>query len=1177
MAVSGYGVGAVQIVVGGLVSFIPGAQGIGISLMISGAFTAVATALAPSPGGDGGLNRSATYGWDDVSGAWEGAPRWYVLGERRRPLDYLSAFTEQRGNKTYLNCLLYAGEGGDHGIESIEDLRVNDQPVEHWKKVTVEKRYGTQSQTVISGFGKVSVPWTDGTKLDEGDTWTWTTKRPVDEVGVVLAWLGGFYEVEHGQVEKAFWWGDVYYQDEGSSTWVRVDPPEKDDFWLDSITVAGKKVKSPWGKHDWGTWQKSLSVVRGLMKITWTTKKVRTIRVRSYQGDDEEDRQSPTVLRVEEVESDTRTYAGVALVALRLLAQEQLSGGLPKITATIRGWKVQNQGDSSAAWTRNPSKLLEAVLLDEDDGLGNWIAQSDLDDGSGGSWRTVRDRCDALAAATGEHAEAHWQLDYAVDTRQPADEHIRQMLVSFRALLVEAGGKLYLLQDVAASTDRTFDARQSPSASTRPVLALEDGTADIVEREVPQDQRLTHVRVGYQDRDEDHEKRLTEELVDPDWSDGDPLVRQEVYLAGVTRGTQAVREGRHVLQRSRLRTRTCEVGVGPGDLDLLPTDVVALSADYPTWAGTLWQVVRASYGQHGHGRLTLLEYDADAYADTSDTLPARSDWLTRSEALKKARQVPRGATNVRLSEVQGSTHLGVWWEATGDPALRFWRVYLSDGSGAPKGRLLAECDPDDRAYLVRDVHEGAYTVRVLAVSHGGTEEDWEDSAGTASTTVTRRTTTPATPANAAVAVVDSSVSARVMVDAPPSSDPPVKLEVVRGADEFVGQLVAELDLTREGVTRDDGQRTPSVAVPMLPGRGSGGADTTLVVRSVGLHGRKAGASVSRTVPAFDLPNHTATLVASVVGATRTNFPAAATTDAHEYDATDGVRLREFPAGQDATGANGWGTGAAGLLVGVPGTCHYLPSGLVTSDEVDLGSTLEGVLECYDEARRKSATAWPRPGTLCRWPGSAVAFHDGTPFGPLWTSRVLRGDGKLDRPLRRTSWEYRVGTSSPLTGDWLPYVDGTRVVGRYVQVRLTLRDPLGLHQVHSARVYVRLWVPWSETTIPTGVVPEAAVTQHQGALAIGAGQVSESVVTTAVDYVVASGVSLVLASGTTAVTLPDANLNAGRTVAVKKIDSAGTTVTVDTAGGNIDGAATSTLVTRWQALRVVSDGLDWYAV
>ena len=51
-------------------------------------------------------------------------------------------------------------------------------------------------------------------------------------------------------------------------------------------------------------------------------------------------------------------------------------------------------------------------------------------------------------------------------------------------------------------------------------------------------------------------------------------------------------------------------------------------------------------------RLICREYDSDAYTDTSDTLPARDPLLTRTQALKRASVIPKGAGSLTIVEVE---------------------------------------------------------------------------------------------------------------------------------------------------------------------------------------------------------------------------------------------------------------------------------------------------------------------------------------------------------------------------------------------------------------------------------------------------------------------------------------------------------------------------------------------
>jgi len=82
------------------------------------------------------------------------------------------------------------------------------------------------------------------------------------------------------------------------------------------------------------------------------------------------------------------------------------------------------------------------------------------------------------------------------------------------------------------------------------------------------------------------------------------------------------------------------------------------------------------------------------------------------------------------------------------------------------------------------------------------------------------------------------------------------------------------------------------------------------------------------------------------------------------------------------------------------------------------------------------------------------------------------------------------------------------------------------------------------------------------------------------YTLTATDSVILADATSAaftVTLPSAAGIAGRQYTIKKVDSSANAVTIASAAGNIDGAATKILSAQWQAVRVVSDGGNWFVV
>ncbi len=117
------------------------------------------------------------------------------------------------------------------------------------------------------------------------------------------------------------------------------------------------------------------------------------------------------------------------------------------------------------------------------------------------------------------------------------------------------------------------------------------------------------------------------------------------------------------------------------------------------------------------------------------------------------------------------------------------------------------------------------------------------------------------------------------------------------------------------------------------------------------------------------------------------------------------------------------------------------------------------------------------------------------------------------------------------------------------------------------------------TITPLVFPSAfeTINQHAGAYAdkIAAGDVPAAKTATAIE---AAGDGVVRCDATTGAivyTLLTAAGRPGAKLYVKKIDASANTVTIDPAGAEtIDGAATLVLSARWDAVLLVSDGVNW---
>lgn len=420
-----------------------------------------------------------------------------------------------------------------------------------------------------------------------------------------------------------------------------------------------------------------------------------------------------------------------------------------------------------------------------------------------------------------------------------------------------------------------------------------------------------------------------------------------------------------------------------------------------------------------------------------------------------------------------------WSPTTVPPDLAEWVVYAARDRDS-KGAEVARVPGGDR-FASWVSTEDLLWVRVLAVLRSGSEEPWE-AVEPQEVFVQGRTDTaePDTPSAPTVAHVDQFTSARVTVDAPAPSDPPAFVQVIQGADEYVGKLVAETKVLPAGPIGTDGP-PQHVSLP-LPLEGYGGTKD-LTVRHMGQAGRPGPGTTQTVREPDDAPPFHEVAVCSWSGTTRVNVPAASATTAHEFDATDGARARAKPTCAGATGgASGWGTAASGLLASAPVHGAYLPTIEVESDEVDLGSSVTFRLTTKDTVGRKSAAGTLRPVWATKVPAVPAAHQDVRllPEGVAWAMRETRADGKPRQPLRSWRWEYVVGTSSPVAhgdSDYKPVTPGMLLRGRYLRVRLVVTDPTGQHQIICPSATVTALV-YRRTVVGTGS-PESVVAAPPG--------------------------------------------------------------------------------------------------
>ncbi len=340
------------------------------------AYTIYSYCNAPKPPETGkGLNTGATYGWDGIAmQSRQGIPVPIVYGEHLAGGNLIECYITSEGDKNYLNMLIALSEGADKngpGIEGImkEDLSgvcpsnavapyilINDNLFSNFQGATWDYRLGTQNQTQIAGFGNVCQTYSPGSPKMTATPYIYTTvDDDVEEIDlrfripvIYTSHRGNYYPVdvsahiEHKlHSEPTIWTYDGLFAVIGCS-----QTPLRRFFQIKNLTPS---------QYD----------IRITLATPWTDNPPASAGALYLDN-------------VIEIKYDTLIYPHTSLLAIKLLATEQLSGALPNVLTRFRGIKVLNLQSSVTAWTRNPIYNVNNLLVNSRYGIGRYITQSNI-------------------------------------------------------------------------------------------------------------------------------------------------------------------------------------------------------------------------------------------------------------------------------------------------------------------------------------------------------------------------------------------------------------------------------------------------------------------------------------------------------------------------------------------------------------------------------------------------------------------------------------------------------------------------------------------------------------------------------------------------------------------------------------------------------------------------------
>lgn len=493
------------------------------------------------------IETKSTYNWSNAqSQTGQGNALAVTYGTMRTAGQVLAQHVSSDDENQYLNILLCGGEGP---VDSISDIRINDNPISYYKDVIVETRLGTNDQTAIANFGDVYDDQPLAYELNTDSTWVTqqTEGNAVEGLEVTLDFPGGLYYVnDKGNLTNASVTIQLQYHKVGDTAWsdfatAAVTAAKNNAFFrtyrLDHLPAAQYEVRAQ-------CTYKSGTSTRYSTRVYWT--------------------------QLSSIMYDDFSRPGKVLIGIKALATSQLSGGMPAITwlqtrDTVWVWNAEKGAYEQKA-AANPA----------------WAAYDMIH------------RCRRLKNIhTGDEA-------FAVQGA-PASRAVYQDFVRWAAFCEERKLTFNYIFDTA---DELWTLLQKPEGAGRgkvimrgtkfgcvcdapgePVQLFTVGNilADkFTETFVGLKDRANAIEVSFPNKDKAYEKEVITVYADDYDAAGEPNITQ-ITLDGITTVEQAYREAKYRLRLNQYLLRTVEHSADIDAIACQINDVVLLAHDVPQW------------------------------------------------------------------------------------------------------------------------------------------------------------------------------------------------------------------------------------------------------------------------------------------------------------------------------------------------------------------------------------------------------------------------------------------------------------------------------------------------------------------------------------------------------------------------------------------------------------------
>ncbi|MDD4873876.1 MAG: phage tail protein, partial [Dehalococcoidales bacterium] len=531
--------------------------------------------------GEGIDESSPTYGWDGIQTVHEvGVPVPIVYGEHKIGGNIINEYVSTDGDKNYLNVLLSLCEGE---IESISDIKINDQPIANFSGITYETKYGTNAQTTIPNFEDLHETYSVAVALNALNSNHIYTSTGIDIEGfdVLLTLPNGLFQTDAGSGSIGSWavTYKVEYKLHSGESYID----------LGSFTISDKSrtvLRRTFSK-------------RGLTPGQYDIRVTRTSAASSLDPVQTGDL---TWTSVDEITCDDLAYPNAALLGIRALASEQLSGAIPNFSAIVKGRKInipdvhyggvaidwedyywdttglifrRLSDDAACTWDgvtyidaycANPIWCLKDLLTSSRFGVGEFIASTNI---SAAQFLDMAKYCETRVSDGNGGYEKRFRLDIVIDGSSRALDAILQICATFRAFPFYSNDGISVVIDKAGTPVQLFGMgniiKDSFQQSWKSV------------KEVP-----NVIEVQFLDKDLDYAQETVVVIDEVALAAGDPMRKKQIKVF-TTRKSYALREGKFALLNCKYINRSVIFRAGIDAIACQAGDIISIAHDVPQW------------------------------------------------------------------------------------------------------------------------------------------------------------------------------------------------------------------------------------------------------------------------------------------------------------------------------------------------------------------------------------------------------------------------------------------------------------------------------------------------------------------------------------------------------------------------------------------------------------------